>query len=406
MSERLVRPTWVRRLNAMADASGGADVVVPLDGGELVDAAVSSTGLSDFGDLGDGDWEGRLRALVGAINASPLHVVGRLMTREEMARSLRTRLFLAYRRRAAPAIIEEPIVAPVVVTGPARSGTTILFELLSLDPSLHIPRAADMLHPAPPAGVRADALLRMSECEQELWADVQPEFAAMHELRSDLPVECVTINVPSFAGSHWLMCLSELGDWTPDPAAEFAYHRAVLQTVQFGRPRRSWLLKTPAYVTMMDDLFAAYPDATVIQTHRDPARTMPSTVSITATVRWMRTDDVPLDDLSALIGAVFSDALASVSTRRSDGEWEGRFGDVRFSDLMTDPVAAVGVALSAIGRPFTQGHAAAVADYVAAKPRHAHGVHAYTAAEWGFSVDRVRADMAGYIAENRIVLED
>ena len=79
------------------------------------------------------------------------------------------------------------IEAPIVVTGPARSGTTILFELLGLDPGLRTPVATDVLHPAPPAGVDDAARFAMTESEQELWADVQPEFAAIHELRSDLP---------------------------------------------------------------------------------------------------------------------------------------------------------------------------------------------------------------------------
>ena len=63
----------------------------------------------------------------------------------------------------------------------------------------------------------------MAEAEQELWADVQPEFAAIHEMRSDLPVECITICMPSFAGNHWAMVLADPGDWagtapaTPTP---------------------------------------------------------------------------------------------------------------------------------------------------------------------------------------------
>ena len=35
--------------------------------------------------------------------------------------------------------------------------------------------------------------------------NVQPEFAAIHELRSDLPVECVTLTAPCFCGPHWSM---------------------------------------------------------------------------------------------------------------------------------------------------------------------------------------------------------
>ncbi|MGN6162284.1 MAG: hypothetical protein ACTHOG_11365, partial [Marmoricola sp.] len=130
MAQRYSRPDWVRRLNAMADAAGSARHLVPLDAGALIDAARETTGVAEFGDVGDGDWETRLRAVVDSINASDLTVVGRLMTREELLRCLRTRLYLGAERASDPAVADEQIVAPVVVTGPARSGTTILFELI------------------------------------------------------------------------------------------------------------------------------------------------------------------------------------------------------------------------------------------------------------------------------------
>lgn len=405
MDQRYVRPDWVRRLNAMGPAAGGARRMVPLDAGALIDDARTSTGLRGFGDLGDGDWEGRLRALVDAVNAGDQHVVGRMMTREELARGLRTRLLLADRRRAEPAIAEERIVAPVVVTGPARSGTTISFELIGLDPGLRTPVATDVIHPAPPAGTDPALIRSMTECEQELWADVQPEFAAVHELRSDLPVECITISSPSFAGGHWPMLLTEMGEWAPDAAADLAFHRAVLQTVQHGREPRQWLLKTPGYLMMLDDLFAAYPDATVIQTHRDPARTMPSTVSTVAMVQWLRTDRVDLDAVSLVIGAVFSDALLTVTRRRAAGEFVQPFGDLRFAQLMADPAAAVEAAYAGIGRELTEGHRRAIVDYVAAKPRGKHGVHHYTAADWGFDRDRLHEELADYISAFGVELE-
>lgn len=135
MGERYTRPDWVRRLNAMGPAAGGAARAVPLVAGHLLDHTRASTGIDDPGDLGDGDWEGRLRTLVAAVDANDLHVVGRLMTREELLRALRTRFLLGEARRRDPSIAEEVVEAPIVVTGPARSGTTILFELLGLDPA-------------------------------------------------------------------------------------------------------------------------------------------------------------------------------------------------------------------------------------------------------------------------------
>lgn len=405
MGDRYERPDWVRRVNAMGPAAGGAARLVPLDAGDLVDHARTSTGVRAPGDLGDGDWEGRLRALVDAVNGSALHAVGRLMTREEMLRCLRTRLLLGEDRRRRPGVADEVIEAPVVVTGPARSGTTILFELLGLDAGLRTPIATEVLHPVLPAGTGDRERRAMTEAEQDLWADVQPEFAALHELRSDLPVECITICAPSFAGSHWAMVLTDQGSWSPDVAADLAFHRAVLQAVQHGRPPRRWLLKTPGYVFMLDDLLGAYPDACVVLTHRDPARTMPSTVSTTAMVQWLRTDSVDLDGLSPLIGALFGDALNTIARRRDEGSLPGVYGDVLFAELMADPVAAIGGAYAAIGRELTDEHRAAITRYLDAKPRGKHGTHRYTAEDWGFDAATLRAELAPYIAHFRIPTE-
>ena len=403
MEERYERPDWVRRVNALGAAAGRAAAVVPLEAGELIDRARASVDGADFGDLGDGDWEGRLRALVTAIEGNDLHVIGRLMTREELLRGLRTRLLLSDERRRDPSVADEVVEAPIVITGPARSGTTILFELLALDPGLRSPVAADVLHPA--SGLAYAARLSMAEAEQELWEDVQPEFASMHELRADLPVECITISSPSFGGSHWSMVLNDPGEWVPDVEADLAFHRAVLQSVQHGEPRRRWVLKTPGYLFLLDDLLRAYPDASVIFTHRDPAKTMPSTVSTTAMVQWLRTDRVELDGLATLIGALFADALNTVARRRDEGSIPAPFGDVRFADLMGDPVTAIRDAYAAIGRDLAPEHATAVVDYLAAKPRGKHGVHRYEAADWGFDADALRADLAPYLQRFAIPLE-
>jgi hypothetical protein len=397
MGERYTRPDWVRRLNAMGDATGGAGRMVPIGADELLERATESMGTDAFGDLGDGDWETRFRQLVDAVNASDFHTVGRMMTREELLRCLRTRLAMAEQRRRHPEIGGEAIAEPVVITGPARSGTSILFELLALDPGLVAPRAADALHPVPSDGVNDEELLAMAECEQELWADVQPEFAAIHELRSDLPVECVTLTAPSFAGPHWVMVMQEGEAWFPDPGPDYAFHRSILQSLQFGRPTQTWVLKTPGHLITLDALFEAYPDARVVLTHRDPARTMPSTVSTAAMMQWMRTDEVALDPLAEAVNAAFSASLTDVARRRTDGSFDRRFGDVRFTDLMTDPVAAISTTYEQIGRSLDPSHAEAIGGYLRDKPKGKFGVHRYTASEWGFDAAELHQAMAEYM---------
>ena len=482
MTERLVRPDWVRRMNLMAGSVGGhARDLVPLDAADMLDTAAVALGGLPYGDLGDPRWQERFEALVAAVDAASMHVVGRLMTKQELLRALRTRLLLTAVVDAAPEICDRPVAAPVIITGPARSGTSILFELLALDPELRAPTAAEALHPvalpealhpvalpeaaagaraetgaeaavdaaagaraetgaeaavdAKAAGARAEAgaeaavdaaagaragagaeaavdagagaraagagalpePLVLSECEQEFWADVQPEFQALHELRSDLPVECVTITQGSFCGFHWSM-IASMDAWLPDPAVNYAYERQFLQVLQHGAGPTQWVLKTPAHLMLLPLLYAEFGDAWVVQTHRDPAKTMPSTVSTTAMIQWMRSDDVDVDRAARNILAVFAAGLnGSVDMRASGMVPADRFVDVHFTELMSDPVATLSAAYARMGRDFTGDHAAAVLDYLAHKPKGKFGVHRYQPEDWGFTAEGLRQAMAPYI---------
>jgi hypothetical protein len=156
---------------------------------------------------------------------------------------------------------------------------------------------------------------------------------------------------------------------------------------------------------MLDDLASAYPDAELVLTHRDPAKTMPSTVSTTAMVQWIRTDRVDLDMLSALIGAVFSNALSEVARRTREDALPLASGNIRFTDLMADPAEAVTRAYAELGRTVSSEHAAAIRAYVRDKPQGKFGHHRYTASEWGFDVAALRDDLRDYVTTFAIELE-
>ena len=408
MTQRLVRPDWVRRINLMAGSVGGNPRdLVPIDAADLLDTATAGLGGLPAGDLGDSRWQERFEALATAIDAAPMHLVGRLITKQELLRSLRARLLLTSAIDAAPEITDRPVTAPVIVTGPARSGTTILFELLALDPGLRPPTAAEALHPVPlpEAAGHPDfpEPVVLSECEQEFWADVQPEFQALHELRSDLPVECVTLTQGSFCGFHWSM-IASLDSWLPDPAVNYAYERQFLQALQQGDEQ--WVLKTPGHLMLLPLLYAEFSDAWVVQTHRDPAKTMPSTVSTTAMIQWLRTDHVDVDGMAEVILAVFAAGLnGSIDVRASGTVPAERFVDVHFAQLMSDPVATLRAAYDQMGRDFTADHADAVLDYLAHKPKGKFGVHRYQPEDWGFTAESLRAALAPYIAHYGVASE-
>lgn len=403
MSERTPRPDWVRRINVMADSVGGAEHLVSLDVPELIDLAQSTTGLSDFGDF-DGDWRGRLESMVAAIeNESKLSVVGRLMTRQEILRCLQTRLFMTKRLAEHPAILDEVIEAPIIVTGQGRSGTSILFELLAIDPDARSIAAWEATNPVPQTEDVAQ-LMAQTECEQELWADIQPEYATVHEHRSDLPVECITAMMPSFASFQWWI-ENDLPGWTPDFVAALHFHSVYLKMLQYGRPKKTWVLKTPVYLPVLDLVFQFFPDAWILLTHRDPLKTLPSGMSTLASVRWQRSDSVDLEALTAG-GAASYDVMVHVKQRRDAGDFPDRIADVHFRDQLRDPAAGIRIAYEKMGRPFEDSHAERIRNYVENKPKGKFGSHRYDPEDWGFSREEIREKTKAYVEAYGVELEE
>jgi hypothetical protein len=144
-----------------------------------------------------------------------------------------------------------------------------------------------------------------------------------------------------------------------------------------------------------------------VQTHRDPLRTVPSTISLMATLRWMRSDHVDVERLATTMAKGVAAQLDWVRGMRGDGTLPAdRFVDVRFADLMRDPVGAVRSIYDRVGHPFTDEYGEAIRDYLAAKPRAKHGAHRYSATDFGLDPDDLRARYAPYCNAYTIEPED
>ena len=135
----ILQPDWVRRVNYLGAMVGGSRRLVRLGADELIEEARESTGLADFGEPG---WEDAFRVLVDSLQSEvDLHTIGRLMTRAELLRGLRNRLLVTEACRVQPKIRHEQVVAPLLIAGQGRTGTSILFELLALETNNRAPLA-------------------------------------------------------------------------------------------------------------------------------------------------------------------------------------------------------------------------------------------------------------------------
>ena len=416
--KELTHPDWVRRMNLFGATAGNPARMVSLDADEMLATARAATGLDDLGEAEWPGWEDTYRRLIDSVDReSELHVVGRVMTRGEVLRILETWLRLQAAWQSTPAIAAEPVDAPLFVVGPPRTGTTILLELLALDPALRAPLAWEALHPLPIDGDE-ERRRELSECEQELWSDVHPEFMTMHELASDLPCECVHFLALDFAGPQWSMLFDtptftgwQLERIEPLLARVYRLHRRMLQTFQHGdgdgddEPRR-WLLKSPGHLQTLAQVFAEYADAKVIHTHRDPRRFIASLVSLLAVLRFTRSDRVDTAALGPLMELTYQMFLEQMIDQRETGVVPNdRIVDSHFLDLMADPVVALRRIYEQLELPWPNGHDTRVRDYLAAKPRGKHGAHQYTFADVGLDEASVRSSFTRYVEHYGIVEE-
>jgi hypothetical protein len=411
LAERFPRPDLVKRINLMANTVGGAAELISLEPNAMIEASRRVTGLSDFGERIDGDWRGRLEGLVASLDAeADLNVMGRLQVRQEILRCLQSRLYLTKKITDQPEIVNEGIIEPLIITGTGRSGTSITLELLSQDADALAPIAWKAFHPTDDLGDK-ETLLRLTECEQDLWMDVCPQMAAIHELRSDIPDECIGVQKPSFGGMLWWV-LHDVQTFPMDPEAAMKYQKVVMQLMQYEHRKKHasknaphWVLKTPTYLPMLDLVFSMYPDAWIILNHRDPLKTVPSGMSTFAATRYMRSDREGSEQLLELAGNARNDMMMDVYRRREAGELPERFIDLHFSDLMSDPVKALEGVYRQSGKHFSQDYRHAITEYLAQKPKGKHGKHRYLPEDWGMNTETLETQAEAYMQSYQVEKE-
>lgn len=382
------RPDW---LATIIDESRHMDsaAIVPLDAENLIETAKRRTGLSEFG---KDDWLEPFEVLTRSLDEdADLHLFGRIMTRNELLNLLEARLRIEDTYRRHPEIEDEVIDAPVIITGLGRSGTSILFELLSQDPQFGVPSSWEAMFPCPPPDAetyRSDPRAEIAHHLLTQWGRAAPPWQAMHESGGWIPAECVAVyeasfrsdNMPSKAPmasySMWLAS----ADMTP----ALEYYRRILKLLQWRNPRRHWLLKSPSHLGYLPTLFKVFPDARLIVTHRDPIMANASITNMLATLYWMRSNQ-PFD-VMAFEALMTPEATASRLDQLIDWLDSGaipasQLFASRYADLIDDPEGAIRKLYDHMGMTLDAGAASAMKAYLAGKPKGKFGAHKYGVGE-------------------------
>jgi hypothetical protein len=372
-----------------------------MDVDTLMDEARRRTGLADFG---DGSFREPLAVLVRSIEREArLHPVGMRITRGRLVAVLENRLRVQGVLTRHPEILREPVEAPLVIAGLQRTGTTLLHRLLAAHPGLRSLASWEALYPAPDLG--RGARIRKAKVAELGLRVLAPEFFAIHPVEAHAPEEDVllldmsflstvpeaTLRVPGYA--RWLEA--------QDTTAAYRYMKRILQLLAWQRrpatPPGRWVLKTPHHLEHLDALFEVFPDARVVQTHRDPVVTLASFCSMVTHGRAIFSDAVdPREvghDWSRKVRRMIDRALA---TRARMGD--ERFLDVQYGDLIGDPWGEVRRILEWAEVPASPTTEGAIRAALQANPQNKHGRHRYRLEDYGLDRSTVEGLFADYRA--------
>lgn len=379
----LPRSDWMAQLNSLGQ---GVDIrsIVPLTSSSLIDRAITVTGLSDFG---ADEWRESFDILTCAIDEeAELHLAGRLLTRAEFLLYLQTRLQVVDWYKRHPETAEEPIERPIYIGGYGRSGTTILFELLSQDPQFRAVTKWEALLPVPPGTTSRDDRVERTEGINRLIEAMTPEISGLHKIGADLPVEAIELEYQSFRSEIFPMFMN-----VPTYAAylrgkdltsTFEWQKRILQLRQMGNGRPHWLLKSPSHMLHLESYRRVFPGMRVIFSHRDPVISADSVISFLGTLRWQRSDNVWGQ------GEIEVEVLQTAQNRArawepviemiEDGRLaEGEYANFYYHQFIEDPIAAMRSVYDQLGMTLTDETVERMSRYLSIKHKDKFGKHRY-----------------------------
>jgi hypothetical protein len=106
----------------------------------------------------------------------------------------------------------------------------------------------------------------------------------MHEFSADEYEECWEILCQSFSFAGFCPLRPTYDSWFVKQSALSTYRRYadILRLISVNTPSKHWLLKSPYHLHAIEALREVFPDACIIQTHRDPLKSIPSNCSLLA----------------------------------------------------------------------------------------------------------------------------
>jgi len=334
---------------------------------------------------------------------SDLTFLGQQFCRRTLLHLLVNRLKIQRDLKATPAILEQPVVRPVFIIGLPRTGTTLLYNLLACDPSARPLLFWESMSPSPPPLPHersTDPRIARAKSTVAGLNRVLPDLAGIHKFVADGPEECLGLlmNVfltPFFRGraQQYRAWLDTVG--ADDIDAAYLEYRAQLQLLQWQVSGGHWLLKCPSHLFGLSGLLHAFPDACVIQCHRNLEHSVPSLCSLTATIDQLCYADIDPHQVGQRV-LHYTEQLIERGLTARDQNPQAAICDLHYARLIAAPIEEVRHIYKRFGLTVSPAFEQAMQQHLSSgRPEK---LHEYTLEQFGISSTDLRERFGNYSA--------
>jgi len=372
-----------------------------INANEILDQAKSETGLSDLGE--PLFFEGLNRLVDSINNEASLNEIGIQAQPIRIQGLLSNRLRFEEDLKRFPEILDQEIIAPIVIVGLPRTGSTMTHRLLASDPNHTAMLWWEGRYPALlPGEKRGDieARMKLGKAEVDAVVAASPEALDIHPWDYKGADEEILLLEHNFLSTvpESFMALPSYSEWIEEQDHTLAYEdlKKFIQYLQWqnpGREKKRWVLKSPHHLGFIDKMISVFPDAKIIQTHRDPIKTVPSFCSMCANLFEPLTTNFD----KVFIGKHWSNKLTralnhcmNISEQHPDN-----FLDLEFLNMIKDPIDEMKKIYEFIGESFGEKTEVAMEAW-REENKHEMGAHKYSLEEYDLTESQINNNFAKY----------
>jgi hypothetical protein len=374
--------------------------VAALDAQQLIEAASAQTGLSDLG--GDEFVEPLdrfLRACAedGCVSPAGLEAIGQTLTAK-----IGSRLRFERDLKEHPEILDEEIVAPLILIGAGRVGSTKMHRLLANASGVQSLPFWQLQSPGRIEGGEIDP--RLSVCEafcSQIESAMPQLFAAIEPIATE-PDEEIHLFDLTFMQFYFcaLAYAPSYLDWIfeQDWDGPYEYFSRLLQYLQWqnGTSGKPMLLKGPFHTGYMDILLRLFPEAKFVQLHRDPVTCAASLGKVAWMLQSTTQGTATKEQYGRLLeGYITRQFLDNMRLREQIPQ--ERIADYSYQQVVDDALGLAREIFAFWGQPLSEADLDAMRGWEQANAQHKYGRFEYTLEEMGVDRDRMESGLAPYM---------